>query len=172
MKRRFIASHQPSGLGADWSDAGRQSCARPRSFAFLWRFELADRPGSGHAHTDYACRSLRALLAQTGRRPSAPTDFVTVRPGYLASRTSDSAIPGPPSDARNFLFPPGSPDLNPQEHVWKAARSRISHNPMLRKFDVLVQPFENYLQANTFPCSLLELHAYQAICALFICVIY
>ena len=67
-----------------------------------------------------------------------------------------------------FFFPPGSPDLNPQEHVWKDVRSRVSHNHMIRKFDVLVEQFENYLQASTFPCSLLELHAYQAICALFI----
>jgi len=26
------------------------------------------------------------------------------------------------------LFPTASPDLNPQEHVWKAARKAVSHN--------------------------------------------
>ncbi len=25
-------------------------------------------------------------------------------------------------------FPPGSPDLNPQEHVWKLTREQVSHN--------------------------------------------
>ena len=25
-------------------------------------------------------------------------------------------------------FPPGSPELNPQEHVWKAAREAVAHN--------------------------------------------
>lgn len=67
-----------------------------------------------------------------------------------------------------FSFPPGSPDLNPQEHVWKDARSQVSHNHTVKKLDPLAVQFEDYLQSNTFPCSLLELHDYQSICALFI----
>lgn len=67
-----------------------------------------------------------------------------------------------------FFFPPGSPALNPQEHVWKDARTQVSHNHTVKKLDSLAAQFEDYLQSSTFPCSLLELHDYQAICALFI----
>jgi len=28
-----------------------------------------------------------------------------------------------------IFFPVASPDLKPQEHVWKAVRKRVSHNP-------------------------------------------
>jgi hypothetical protein len=28
-----------------------------------------------------------------------------------------------------IFFPAASPDLNPQDHVWKADRKRVSHNP-------------------------------------------
>jgi transposase len=30
-------------------------------------------------------------------------------------------------------FPPGCPELNPQEHVWKAAREAVSHNHQFAK---------------------------------------
>src|SRR5262249_17693510 len=67
-----------------------------------------------------------------------------------------------------FWFPPGSPDLNPQEHVWKTVRTHVSHNHTVKQLDQLANQFEGYLLSNAFPCSLLELHDYQAICALFI----
>lgn len=67
-----------------------------------------------------------------------------------------------------FFLPPGSPDLNPQEHVWKDARTHVSHNHTLKHLDLLANQFEDYLSSNTFPCSLLDLHDYHSICALFI----
>lgn len=67
-----------------------------------------------------------------------------------------------------FFFPPGSPDLNPQEHVWKAARTQISHNHTVHKLDRLADQFEAHLTTTAFPCSLLEHHDYDRICAMFI----
>jgi transposase len=67
-----------------------------------------------------------------------------------------------------FSLPPGSPDLNPQEHVWKAVRSQVSHNHTVKQLDQLAEQFEDHLKATTFPCSLLDLHDYSSICALFI----
>jgi transposase len=67
-----------------------------------------------------------------------------------------------------FYFPPASPDLNPQEHVWKDARAHVTHNHTLNKLDTLANLFEAHLTENTFPCSLLDLHDYQPICARFI----
>lgn len=43
-------------------------------------------------------------------------------------------------------FPPASPDLNPQEHVWERARDAISHNHTYRHFQPLIDAFETYLQ--------------------------
>lgn len=67
-----------------------------------------------------------------------------------------------------FAFPPGAPDLNPQEHVWKAARTTISHNHRIPKLQPLADQFLHYLNHTTFPSSLLDQHGYNTICPMFI----
>lgn len=66
-----------------------------------------------------------------------------------------------------LFLPPASPDLNPQEHVWKATREAISHNHTQQNFATLADDFEKHLTASTFPCSLLHQHGYPALCAMF-----
>lgn len=66
-----------------------------------------------------------------------------------------------------LAFPPGSPDLNPQEHVWKATRAHISHNHQVPRLPQLADQFLCYLNHTTFPSSLLELHGYNTICPMF-----
>jgi transposase len=66
-----------------------------------------------------------------------------------------------------IYFPAGSPDLNPQEHVWKTTREAISHNHSERKLDKLAQAFEAHLNNNTFPSSLLEKYDYIRLCMMF-----
>ena len=63
-----------------------------------------------------------------------------------------------------IYFPPGAPDLNPQEHVWKATRRAISHNHSCKKLDKLADDFEDHLSTTTFPCSLLDQYAYSYLC--------
>ena len=63
-------------------------------------------------------------------------------------------------------LPPASPDLNPQEHVWKATRETVSHNHTCPKLDPLADAFEAHLNATTFPCSLLNFHNYSHLCML------
>ncbi len=63
-------------------------------------------------------------------------------------------------------FPPGCPELNPQEHVWKASRTAVSHNHVYTKLPQLADEFETYLTKTSFPCSLLERHAYDLISTL------
>jgi putative transposase len=63
-----------------------------------------------------------------------------------------------------FYFPPGAPDLNPQEHLWKATRRAISHNHSCKKLDQLANDFEAHLSTTTFPCSLLDQFAYSHLC--------
>ena len=61
-------------------------------------------------------------------------------------------------------FPPGCPELNPQEHVWKAAREAVGHNHQCATLAVLAEEFETYLKTAEFPCSLLEQHNFHEVC--------
>jgi transposase len=64
-------------------------------------------------------------------------------------------------------FPPGCPELNPQEHVWKAVREAVSHNHRFAKLPALVADFESHLEQTRFPCSLLDKHDYMNLCTAF-----
>lgn len=64
-------------------------------------------------------------------------------------------------------FPPGSPDLNPQEHVWKATRAKVSHNHLLPKLPVLAEAFEAHLVNSVFKSTFLDNYGYSSICPMF-----
>ncbi|MDQ3250003.1 MAG: transposase [Chloroflexota bacterium] len=64
-------------------------------------------------------------------------------------------------------FGRASPDLNPQEHVWKATREAVSHNHGHAKLETLAIQFENHLTNTIFPSSLLDQHGYHLLCAMF-----
>lgn len=64
-------------------------------------------------------------------------------------------------------LPTACPELNPQEHVWKAVREAVSHNHNYTQLTDLAQAFETYLKETTFPCSLLDKHDYHNLCARF-----
>lgn len=67
-----------------------------------------------------------------------------------------------------ICFPTASPDLNPQEHVWKAARKAVSHNHTISSLPELADRFEEFLTNTAFPSSFLERFGYTAICPMFI----
>lgn len=52
-------------------------------------------------------------------------------------------------------FPPYSPDLNPQEHVWKQAKQATTHNSE-DSFDNKLYKFRQYLVHITFTTNFLE----------------
>ncbi len=64
-------------------------------------------------------------------------------------------------------FGRASPELNPQEHVWKATREAVSHNHAHAKLDTLSTQFETHLTTTSFPCSLLHQHGYHHLYAMF-----
>lgn len=66
-----------------------------------------------------------------------------------------------------LCFPAGSPQLNPQEHVWKATREAVSHNHTQSKLTELAEEFATHLTTTRFPCSLLDKHNYRQICTRF-----
>jgi transposase len=47
-------------------------------------------------------------------------------------------------------FPPGSPHLNPQEHVWERTRDAVSHNHTRKDFPALVKAFSQHLNRSLF----------------------
>ena len=65
------------------------------------------------------------------------------------------------------FFPTASPDLNPQEHVWKAVRKAVSHNHVEARLPELAERFLNTLNSGTFETSFLDKYGYNAICPMF-----
>lgn len=65
-------------------------------------------------------------------------------------------------------YPVASPELNPQEQVWKAARRKVSHNHAQAQLNPLADQFENYLSSTRFASSLLGTYGYNSIRAMFI----
>ena len=63
-------------------------------------------------------------------------------------------------------YPPAAPDLNPQEHVWKAARLHASHNHDQFVLAGLAARFEHFLRTNKFNYSFLEKFGMETICAI------
>jgi len=63
-----------------------------------------------------------------------------------------------------IFFPTASPDLNPQEQVWKATRKEVSHNHLEVKLPQLANRFLNKLSSTTFKTTFLEKYGYTAIC--------
>jgi len=64
-------------------------------------------------------------------------------------------------------LPVATPELNPQEHVWKAARTAVSHNHVTRRLPHLANRFEMHLRTNRFKSSFLDRYRLDAICAMF-----
>lgn len=49
-----------------------------------------------------------------------------------------------------IYFPPYSPEENPQEHVWKEGRSKITHNKFIKDLDETADEFVRYLRKTKF----------------------
>lgn len=66
-----------------------------------------------------------------------------------------------------MYFPVAAPDLNPQEHIWKATRRAVSHNHLLPKLPELADRFERHLTTATFASSFLERYGFNTACSFF-----
>jgi transposase len=53
-------------------------------------------------------------------------------------------------------FPRAAPDENPQEHVWKNGRSKVTHNRFIDNIDQATDEFVSYLNNTIFNYSFLE----------------
>lgn len=66
-----------------------------------------------------------------------------------------------------IFFPTATPDLNPQEHVWKAVRKKVSHNHLEARLPKLADRFLDNLNSSTFTSSFLHKYGYNSICPMF-----
>ncbi len=64
-------------------------------------------------------------------------------------------------------FPVAALELNPQEHVWKAARRAVSHNHTVPRLPELANRFEGHLSSTTFASSFLDDYGFNAVCSRF-----
>jgi transposase len=51
---------------------------------------------------------------------------------------------------KTLHFPPYTPDLNPQEHVWKAGRKATTHNLHITDIEQTTKDFVSYIESQTF----------------------
>jgi len=58
-----------------------------------------------------------------------------------------------------WYFPAYAPEENPQEHVWKEARSQVTHNRFIENLDQATKDFVGYLNKTRFLYSLLGFSA-------------
>lgn len=65
-------------------------------------------------------------------------------------------------------YPVASPELNPQEQVWKAARRNVSHNHAHAQLNSLADQFVQYLSNTHFASTSLDSYGYNTIRAMFI----
>ena len=58
-------------------------------------------------------------------------------------------------NTERLYFPPYSPELNPQEHVWKEGRKNATHNKHIQDISKTAVEFKDYLESNSFNYELL-----------------
>ena len=66
-----------------------------------------------------------------------------------------------------MYFPVAAPDLNPQEHVWKATRIAVSHNHLKPQLPELANQFEKHLTSTALESYFLVRYGYNAIRPMF-----
>ncbi len=64
-------------------------------------------------------------------------------------------------------FPVAAPEVNPQEHVWKATRRAVSHNHTVPRLAELADRFEGHLTSTTFESSFLDRYGFNDISPMF-----
>jgi len=60
-------------------------------------------------------------------------------------------------------FPTAAPDLNPQEHVWKATRRPVSHNHTDATLTTLATRFRTHLTTTRFVSSFLDQYGWNVV---------
>jgi transposase len=145
-----------------WADPGRKQTHFYGAVNLLNGKEIVLR--SDVMSSEVSAQFLSAILDSTPNLPVVV--FWDRAPWHRGEEVAQILKDNPRMET--IFFPPASPDLNPQEHVWKAARKAVSHNHTLASLPDLAGKFEKYLSATSFPSSFLARYGYTAICPMFI----
>jgi transposase len=111
------------------------------------------KTGQEHAFkTDYTnsittCNILKKLLEIYPRQEIA---IVWDNASWHRSRFMREFLEKHPKKFHLFAFPPYYPDENPQEHVWKAGRAKITHNVFIEDIDLATDQFVEHLNQSKF----------------------
>lgn len=109
--------------------------------------------GQQHAFkTDYTnslttCNILKKLLELY---PDQKIIIVWDNASWHKSKVVREFLKQNPGKFHLFAFPPYYPDENPQEHVWKAGRAKVTHNVFIDKIDQTADQFVEYLNQSKF----------------------
>lgn len=60
-------------------------------------------------------------------------------------------------NTKTIYLPPYTPELNPQEHVWKEGRRHVTHNQYIFKIEEIAETFKQYISSRLFPYQLFGL---------------
>jgi transposase len=111
------------------------------------------KSGQEHAFkTDYTnslttCDILRELMKIY---PDQKIVIVWDNASWHKSKTVREFLTAHPEKFHLFAFPPYYPDENPQEHVWKAGRAKVTHNVFIDKIDHTADQFVSHLNESKF----------------------
>lgn len=98
--------------------------------------------------------------------PNVPIILFWDRAPWHRGKPIDKVLEGNPR-LEIIFFPTATPDLNPQEHVWKAVRKEVSHNHLEARLPELADRFLDKLNSSTFTSSFLDKYGFTAICPMF-----
>jgi transposase len=111
-------------------------------------------------NAEVSAQHLEILL---GANPNVPIVLFWDRAPWHRGKPIDKVLEQHPR-LEIIFFPTASPDLNPQEHVWKAVRKEVSHNHLEVRLPILAERFLSKLNSGTFKSSFLDKYGYTAIC--------
>ena len=98
--------------------------------------------------------------------PDVPIILFWDRAPWHRGRSIDKVLEENPR-LEIIFFPTATPDLNPQEHVWKAVRKEVSHNHLEVRLPELADRFLDTLNSSAFKSSFLDKYGDNAICLMF-----
>ena len=156
---------------AVWSPKGQTPCVRVHPGREMTHFygtlnlltgeEIAQREDKMNAET--TARHLEKLLAAY---PDVPLLLLWDRAPWHRGPAITQVLDANPR-LEVLCFPTASPDLNPQEHVWKTVRSAISHNHTETKLPQLADRFEQHLTSSSFDYAFVDKFDFVNLCARF-----
>jgi transposase len=114
-------------------------------------------------NTEVSAQHLEMLL---DANPDVPIVLFWDRAPWHRGKPIDQVLEENPR-LEIIFFPTASPDLNPQEHVWKADRKAVSHNHLEARLPELADLFLDKLNSSLFKSSFLDKYGYTAIYPMF-----